>query len=128
MKTDAIVDTSVFVDYLRQVPQAQAWFLASTHLSLSITPVVWMEIVQGARSSVERAQSIRFLRQFAIEHPTPDDNHWAMRQLAQFHLSHGVEMADVMIASVAARLSVPLYTLNIKHYQPLPALVVQRPY
>jgi tRNA(fMet)-specific endonuclease VapC len=128
VKTDAIVDTSIFVDYLREIPQAQQWFLANMHLGLSITPVVWMEIVQGARNSIERAQYLRFLRQFTIEHPTPDDNHWAMRQLAQFHLSHGVEMGDVMIASVATRLNVPLYTLNIKHYQALPGVLVQRPY
>jgi predicted nucleic acid-binding protein len=33
-----------------------------------------------------------------------------------------------MIASVAARLEVPLYTLNVKHYQPLPGIRVVRPY
>ena len=128
MKIDAVVDTSIFVDYLRQYPQAQQWFLAHTHQRLAITPVVWMEIVQGARNTIERAQFIRFLRQYDIEHPTADDNRWAMRHLAQFHLSHGIEMADVMIASVTVRLHVPLYTLNQKHYQALPGLDVRRPY
>jgi len=37
-------------------------------------------------------------------------------------------MADAMIASVAVRLAVPLYTLNIKHYAPLPDVDEQKPY
>jgi predicted nucleic acid-binding protein len=35
---------------------------------------------------------------------------------------------DAMIASVAARLAVPLYTTNLKHFQPLPSLDAKRPY
>jgi predicted nucleic acid-binding protein len=63
-----------------------------------------------------------------MEHPTPDDNHWAMLQFSRYYLSHNIEMQDIMIASVAARLAVPLYTLNIKHYAPLPGVDEQRPY
>jgi predicted nucleic acid-binding protein len=34
----------------------------------------------------------------------------------------------VMIASVAIRLGIPIYTLNIKHYNALPNLIVRRLY
>jgi len=51
-----------------------------------------------------------------------------MRQFETFHLSHRIEYEDVMIASVAVRLSVPLYTLNIRHYAPLPDVDEQKPY
>lgn len=51
-----------------------------------------------------------------------------MLQFGRFYLSHGVEMTDVMIASVAVRLSVPLYTLNIRHYAPLPDVDEHKPY
>lgn len=44
-----------------------------------------METIQGATDKVKRAQAIRLLRQFHIEHPTEDDNRWAMRQLARFY-------------------------------------------
>ena len=128
MAIDGIVDTSIFIDYLRRIPDAQQWLLTKSNATLAITPVVWMEVVQGARNKMERAQYIRFLRQFSIEHPTILDNQWAMRQFAQFHLSHGIEMADVMIASVAVRLGTPLYTLNVRHYISLSGIKVQRPY
>ena len=87
-----------------------------------------MEIVQGAENKSRRAQAIRFLRHFRIEHATEDDDRWAMRQLASFHLSHGIALQDAMIASVAARLAVPLYTTNLKHFAPLPAVDARLPY
>lgn len=128
MVTDAILDTSILIDLLRAYPPAAEWFSGRGRLRLAITPVVWMETVQGATDSARRAQAIRLLRQFRIEHPTEDDNRWAMRQAARFHLSHNIHLQDVMIASVAVRLAVPLYTTNLKHFEPLPSLDVRRPY
>jgi hypothetical protein len=128
MVTDAILDTSILIDLLRGFPPATAWFSGLGRRRVAITPMVWMETVQGAVNREKRAQAIRFLRQFRIEHPTEDDNRWAMRQIARFHLSHGIQLQDAMIASVAARLAVPLYTANLKHFQPLPAVGVKKPY
>lgn len=125
---DFIVDTSVLVDLLRGFPPARDWLTSLGRQRAAITPVVWMETIQGATNKVKRAQAIKFLRRFRIEHATDDDDRWAMRQLASFCLSHGIELQDAMIASVAARLSVPLYTTNLKHFQPLPALDARHPY
>jgi predicted nucleic acid-binding protein len=74
MVTDAILDTSILVDLLRAFPAATGWFASLGRQRLAITPVVWMETVQGATDRAKRAQAIRFLRQFRIEHPTEDDN------------------------------------------------------
>jgi len=128
MVSDAILDTSVLIDLLRGFPPATNWFAGLRRQRLAITPVVWMETVQGATDREKRAQAIRFLRQFRIEHPTEDDNRWAMRQTANFHLSHGIQLQDAMIASVAARLTIPLYTTNLKHFQPLPSVDAKKPY
>jgi predicted nucleic acid-binding protein len=125
---DAILDTSILVDLLRTFPPAKEWFGGLGRQRLAITPVVWMETVQGATDRTRRAQAIRFLREFRIEYSTEDDNRWAMRQLARFHLSHSIQLQDVMIASVAVRLAVPLYTTNLKHFQPLPSVDAQKPY
>ena len=125
---DAIVDTSVLVDLLRGFDPAKEWFGGRGRKRIAITPVVWMETVQGAAIKTRRAQAIRFLRQFHIEHSTEDDDRWAMQQLARFHLSHGIALHDAMIASVAVRLAVPLYTTNLKHFEPLPGVGAEKPY
>jgi predicted nucleic acid-binding protein len=128
MVTDTILDTSILIDLLRAFPPATDWFSGLGRQRVAITPVVWMETIQGASNREKRSQAMRFLRQFAIEHPTEDDNRWAMRQLAAFNLSHGVQLQDAMIASVAARLGVPLYTTNLKHFLPLPSVNAKKPY
>jgi predicted nucleic acid-binding protein len=125
---DALLDTSILVDLLRGFPPATSWFAGLGRQRTAITPVVWMETVQGATDGAKRARTLRFLRQFSLEHPTPDDNRWAMRQIASFHLSHSVHLQDAMIASVAARLAVPLYTTNLRHFQPLPSVDAKKPY
>jgi len=128
MVTDAILDTSILIDLLRAFPPATEWFAGLGRQRVGITPVVWMETMQGAADGVRRAQAIRFLRQFRMEHPTEDDNRWAMLQTARFHLSHGIQFQDTMIASVAVRLAVPLYNTNLKHFQPLPTVDAKKPY
>ena len=128
MVIDAIVDTGVLIDYLRKDEAARQWFKRVSDLNLGITPVVWMETVQGATDKQKRDQIISFLHQFRLEHPTKDDNLWAMRQVARFSLGYGIRFPDAMIASVTVRLGVPLYTLNIKHYAPLPGVDARRPY
>lgn len=128
MVTDALLDTSILIDLLRGHEPAKGWIEGLDRRRLAITPVVWMETVQGATDKTKRSQAVRFLHRFVIEHPTEDDNRWAMRQLARFHLSHGIQLQDAMIASVAARLTVPLYTTNLKHFEPLPAVEADRPY
>lgn len=125
---DAILDTSVLIDLLRGFRPATEWFASLGRQRVAITPVVWMETVQGATNREKRAQTIRFLRQFRIEHSTEDDNRWAMRQTARFYLSHSVQLQDALIASVAVRLAVPLYTTNLKHFEPLPSVKAIRPY
>lgn len=125
---EGIIDTSIIIDFLRRHPPAQDWFQHEATERFAVTPTVWMETVQGATSKIELDRALRLLHQFSVEHPTPDDNLWAMQQLAHFHLSHNVGFQDVMIASVAVRLEVPIYTLNVKHFSPLPGVNVQRPY
>jgi predicted nucleic acid-binding protein len=126
--SDAILDTSIVIDLLRGDSRAVSWYSGLGRQRLAITPIVWLETVQGAPYKVKRDKIIQYLRRFYMEHPTPDDNRWAMRQFAQYRLSNSVDFPDVVIASVAVRLNVPLYTLNIKQYAPLPNVNEIRPY
>lgn len=125
--TDAILDTDIVVDLLKDYPPAVDWYSRQNRL-LAITPIVWMEAVQGVKNKPELVKVVRVLTRYPIEHTTPSDHEWAMRQLEAFHLSHGIQFQDTLIASVAVRLNVPLYTRNLKHYAPLPNLRVESPY
>jgi len=128
MVIQGILDTSIVIDLLRGVGPALEWFNPARHDQMAITPVVWMEVAQGAVDKASLDRAMRFMRRFHLEHPTPDDNIWAMRQFARVRLSHKIDYPDALIASVAARLDVPLYTLNLRHYTLLLGDRAQRPY
>lgn len=125
---DALLDTSVLVDLWRKQPSAIAWATAHRNLSIGIHVLVEMELVEGVRNNQELAQLSRLLIDYEIVFLTPSDCAWASEQHRQLRLSHGVGLLDALIASGAVRLNVPLYTLNLKHFQPLPGVKATRPY
>lgn len=125
---DGLLDSNIVIDLLRRTPDANNWKNSNPHLDLGISSIVWMEVVQGATDTIKRAQAIRFMRAFKLVHYESVDSFWGMFQFAQYHLSHGVEITDVMIAAISIRLNVPLYTRNLKHYNPLPGVQVIKPY
>jgi predicted nucleic acid-binding protein len=127
-RIDGIIDSNIVIDLLRNLPQAVQWQQSLQRQNLAITPIVWMEVVEGAGNTIEQNKALRLMRQFSIEHPNEDDNNWAILQFGRFHLSHRIEYEDIMIASVAVRLNVPLYTLNIRDFAPLPGVDERRPY
>lgn len=124
-----IVDTTVIFHIFRRNPDALAWYAAQT-AKLSITPITWLETIYGARGGkAGQAAQIALLNQFELLYLRRADWKWTMRQLRQYRLSHGVATNDCLIASVAHRLQIPLYTDNVKHMQViLPSQLVVKPY
>ncbi len=125
--TVGIVDTTVILHYFRNYPSARAWVDAQPY-PLSVTPITWLEVLTGARSKAHQAATRRVLDKFALAYLTPEDQRWAMEQFARFQFSHHIGMNDCLIASVAARLGVPLYTHNLKDMQPLLGDLARKPY
>jgi predicted nucleic acid-binding protein len=121
-----LLDTTVVVDLLRNYPPASVWLNAQTRLG--ITPIVWMETLDGALNKAAQRRAVALLTQFDIVYLTQADMDRAMRQLAAYKLSHNSGMMDCLIASVSHRLQVPLFTRNIRHFTPLLGPLAQSPY
>ena len=126
--TVGIVDTTVLVHLYRNDPAALVW-AATLQQRLSMASISWLEIMVGAAGKVGQARSKTIFRQFELVYLTEADQKWAMQQMEQLRLSHGVSINDCLIASVAQRLQVPLYTHNLKHMRVLlGATLPQQPY
>jgi predicted nucleic acid-binding protein len=125
--TIGIADTTVVIHLYRRYPPALAWY-GSLSQALSITPITWMEVLYGAGSKVKLADYLVILGQFDMLHLTSRDQDWAVEQMKQYRLSHGVAAGDCFIASVAYRLQLPLYTHNLKDMAPLIGSLAIKPY
>src|SRR5215831_21386591 len=96
--TTGVVDTSVLIHLYRNNPLAIAWM--ANQKDLSITPISWLEFMQGAPGKRGQARCLQLMRQFGREFLAQSDQQWAMNQMLRFRLSHGVSLTDCLIASV----------------------------
>ncbi len=122
-----IVDTTVILHYFRKNSAARIW-VDSQPIRLSVVSTTWMEVMMGASSKTNQAESRRILDKFEMLYLTAADQQWAMEQLEQFQFSHHIGMNDCLIASVAHRMQLPLYTHNLKDMTPLIGKQAIRPY
>jgi len=123
---DAVVDTTVVIHLLRRYQPALAWF--NNNQVYGVTSTTWLEVLEGTPGKAHQAQAKGVLAQFEMLYLTAADQQWAMEQLERFQFSHHIGMNDCLIASVAYRLRIPLYTHNIKDMAPLLGELAVKPY
>ena len=87
-----------------------------------------MELIAGCRNATELAK-LQQLLQPTIVLPVDVQASQTARQLMEsFFLSHGLAIADSLIAATALTQGLPLYTRNVRHFQMIPMLTVVCPY
>lgn len=123
---NGLLDTTVLVDLLRAYPPAGDWL--SKQVSLGVSPVVWLEIIEGAEDKRAQVRAIGLLQRFERVEVLTEDFDWAIQQALRFKLSHSINMTDCLIASTVRRLNVPIFTSNLKHFEPLLGELAQKPY
>ena len=121
-----LLDTSIVIDLLRLHGPAQNWLQQQG--SLGVSPIVWLEILQGSQNKSSQKSAIALLNTFEQVDLAPEDSSWAIEQAVRFTLSHNVEAFDCLIAATSYRLGIPLFTTNLKHFSPLLNTLAQKPY
>jgi len=122
----AILDTTVILHLFRKYVPAVSW-LEDPQL-YAVTAITWLEVLEGATSKAVLARSQAILDDFSIIYATTVDQQWAIEHIERFQFSHRIGMNDCLIASVANRLQIPLYTHNLKHMTPLIGSLAIQPY
>jgi predicted nucleic acid-binding protein len=122
----ALVDSSILVDALRHHPPAIEW--VRSQRDLGVTQIVWLELIEGAQNKRKLITLIQFLSMFERIQIVSADLEWAIEQSIRYRLSHSIGMMDCLIASVSARLQIPIYTGNLKHFEILIGQLAQKPY
>lgn len=108
-------DTDVLVEYLRGRPPAVRYFEAQSG-PLLISVVSAAELFVGARTQAEITSLDEFLRAFIT---VPIDKAIARSGgliRRQFGPSHGVGLADALIAATAQAAGSVLVTFNLRHF------------
>jgi predicted nucleic acid-binding protein len=112
-----LFDSDILIEYLRdnQHVATELDQLAASAAVLAITPVTEAEIRHGLRSN-ERQKTERALSQFECLELTRKVGQRAGDYLKKYRKSHGIELADALIAATAVINRFALCTFNWKHY------------
>ncbi|HBL27175.1 MAG TPA: hypothetical protein DD490_10105 [Acidobacteria bacterium] len=82
----------------------------------------------GSRNRGDQERAVKLLGHFLRIEVVSTDFEWAIRQALALRLSHNVDMMDCLIAASAHRLALPLFTRNLKHFQPMLGRLAHKPY
>ena len=117
------VDTDVLIDFLRGYPAAVA-FLTSHRAKLAISVITLAELYAGVRDETEKEGLDAFLKAFTIVDITQDIASLGATYRRQYGRSHGMGLADALIAATAHSHGATLATLNHKHFSMFETTVV----
>lgn len=110
-----LIDTNVFVDYLREDPRAIT-FLNQLREKPSTSIICVAELFSGAASQREERQIRQFLANVNVLTATFEIAERGGAFARVYRGSHNVGLADALIAATAEHHGLPLATLNVKHF------------
>ena len=118
MSKPFLVDTDVLIDFLRGREQAVS-FVNLESDRIIVSSIVVAELyagVRGGKGDTEQSTLERFLSLFRIVHVTAAIARLGGLYKRDYGRSHGVSLADAVVAATATLENAELKTLNVKHY------------
>jgi len=115
-----LCDTNIFIHAFNgdEATLAQLQIIGLKNIALSA--VTLMELYQGMGDKIELAQMKKKCRYFDILHVNTEVSLLAIELIANFKLSHGLQIPDAIIGATAIVYNVPLYTYNVKDFKFMP--------
>jgi predicted nucleic acid-binding protein len=117
-----LLDTDVLIDFLRGDEKAVS-FVNANSSRIILSSVIVAELYAGVKGDAEQATLERFISLFRV---IPVDSEIAKTgglYKRDFSKSHGVGLADAILAATAESENAELVTLNTKHYPMIPGLL-----
>ena len=121
-----LFDTDVIIWALRGNRKAAKCI--DSEPSLALSAVSYMELLKGSRNKDDQQLTIAFIRDMGFQTFPIGENvsHRAIVYMEEFALSHGLDLADALIAATAAEHKIAICTANDKHYKTIPGLTIAR--
>lgn len=112
-----LIDTDVLIDYSRGIEKTKGILknLESDRI-LAISVVTQLELMVGCENKADFKSLQKFLSNFEIIQLSKSASEKAVDLFTKYRLSHGVLIPDMLIASTALTLEIPLLSKNRKDF------------
>jgi predicted nucleic acid-binding protein len=121
MNKAVLCDTCVLVDFVNGRSE-QITELQANAIQLFINPVIELELLQGARNKAELLRLEKIVAMFYIVEMPAEVVDVARQLIKLYSLSHGLRLADALIAATALVYELDLLTDNVKDFRFIPEL------
>ena len=115
MPKTLLVDTDVLIDFLRGHDKAIG-FVDTFSQDIILSSIVVAELYAGVKGAEELAILDNFISLFRVVPITSEIAKIGGQYRRDFGKSHGVGLADAILAATAIQEKAELKTLNVKHY------------
>ncbi|MEJ2752727.1 MAG: type II toxin-antitoxin system VapC family toxin [Chloroflexota bacterium] len=113
-----VVDTDILIDAGRGISEAVDYLLELERgTPLAVSSVTEMELIVGCRNTAEQRNLNQFLKRFQPLKINEAISDKAIELLLQYRLSHGLLIADALIAATAMSWDCPLASKNQRDYR-----------
>ena len=115
MPNPILIDTDVLIDFLRGHDKAVD-FVNEFFSRIILSPIVVAELYAGVKGNAELTVLEDFISLFRVVPLTAEIAKIGGLYKRDFGKSHGVGLADAILAATADKEQAELKTLNVKHY------------
>lgn len=113
-----LIDSDVLIDISRGNTDA-ADFVDALQGDIFIGRISAMELIIGARDKRDQKIIEKFIGLYSIKELSDVIGHEAHQRLKQYAKSHGLTLADALIAATAIINDLVLVSRNEKHFKPI---------
>ena len=115
MARKILPDTDILVDFFRGHEKAVAFVKNNSH-RIVLSSIVVAELYAGVKEGAEKSALDNFISLFRVVPVTAEIAALGGLYKRDYGKSHGVALADGILAATAEMENAELVTLNIKHY------------
>jgi len=125
-----LLDSTVLIDLSRGNEDAIGFIdtLRKNNQEAAISTISSMEIIIGCRDKNEVNKTLKFLRDYLVIDISIPISKKAYQLIIEYSKSHGLVIPDAIIAATALESSLTLATSNVRHFDIIERLEVQKLY
>ena len=121
-KVSFLVDTCIFIDYLRGEESVYSFFSADDSVDLSMSTITMMELMIGAKNKLEIQQIKKAFKKIPIIYLDENISKIGQDLVETYSKSHNLQIQDALIAATAMNTGATLITYNKSDFHYIPNL------
>ena len=123
MEKDFIMcDTNIFINWFNNDKNT---IDKLNHIGLdkiAVSVITVMELIQGVDNKEQLQQLKKKIKHYAIVDFTKEVSELSLQLMANYKLSHNLQIPDAIIAATSVIYKIPLFTYNLKDFKYIPEI------